>query len=91
MKLIGLTGNMASGKSSVARLLINRDIPVVDVDLLSCICFDKYPELREQVSSYFGKSTINNDGDINHEILDLIRLLYVKYNCTSMYSTDHQL
>lgn len=32
MKIIGLTGNIACGKSSLARLLIERGIPILDSD-----------------------------------------------------------
>ena len=35
MLVVGLTGNIGSGKSSVARLLAARGIPVIDADLLA--------------------------------------------------------
>ncbi len=35
MKVVGLTGGIASGKSTVARILASRSIPVVDADSLS--------------------------------------------------------
>ncbi len=35
MKLIGLTGGIASGKSTVARLLAERGVPIIDADQLA--------------------------------------------------------
>lgn len=35
MKIVGLTGGIASGKSTVARLIAGLGVPVVDADLLS--------------------------------------------------------
>jgi dephospho-CoA kinase len=35
MLVVGLTGNIASGKSSVARLLTARGVPLIDADLLA--------------------------------------------------------
>lgn len=35
MKRIGLTGGIASGKSTVARMLVAKGVPVVDADLLA--------------------------------------------------------
>lgn len=35
MKVIGLTGKTGAGKSSVARLLSERGIPVIDCDVVA--------------------------------------------------------
>lgn len=53
MKIVGLTGGIASGKSTVSRIFIKLGIPVVDADLLSKQAFAT-PECLEQVQLRFG-------------------------------------
>lgn len=39
MRIVGLTGGIASGKSTVSNLFKSHDIPVVDADVVARVCF----------------------------------------------------
>jgi dephospho-CoA kinase len=38
MRIVGLTGGIASGKSTVSNLLKSHGIPVVDADVVTRVC-----------------------------------------------------
>jgi len=38
MRIVGLTGGIASGKSTVSNLLKSHGIPVVDADVVARVC-----------------------------------------------------
>lgn len=39
MRIVGLTGGIGSGKSTVSNLFKSHSIPVVDADLVARVCF----------------------------------------------------
>ena len=59
-KIIGLTGGIGSGKTTIARLFEAENIPVyiADVEAKKIMCF---PETLEQIKSHFGNNAIIND------------------------------
>lgn len=69
MRIIGLTGGIASGKSTVARILERSGIPVIDADQLAreVVAVDT-PGYREVVAA-FGAEILNTDGTINRALL----------------------
>lgn len=68
MLVIGLTGNIGCGKSSLSKLLIKQNIDVIDADLISReIMYDK--ELLKIVFNNFGSEIKNNDGTLNRKKL----------------------
>jgi dephospho-CoA kinase len=69
MRIIGLTGGIASGKSSVARILAARGIPVIDADQLARqVVVPGSPALAEIVLR-FGSSVLTADGSLNRAAL----------------------
>ncbi|MDR1631309.1 MAG: dephospho-CoA kinase [Dysgonamonadaceae bacterium] len=54
MKIVGLTGGIGSGKSTVSRLLEIMEIPVYEADTESKKLVDTSPRIREQLSAKFG-------------------------------------
>jgi len=70
--VIGLTGGIASGKSTVARMLVERGAAVVDADQLARrIVEPGQPALAELVAR-FGPSIITPDGQLDRKRLGAI-------------------
>lgn len=68
MLVIGLTGNIGCGKSSLSELLMSKNIDVIDADIISReIMYDK--ELLEIIFYEFGTEIKNNDGTLNRKKL----------------------
>jgi dephospho-CoA kinase len=65
MRVIGLTGGIASGKSTVARLLNRLGMPVVDADQLAReAVLPGMPALAE-IAAEFGEQVLQGDGTLN--------------------------
>ena len=68
MLVVGLTGNIGCGKSSLSELLMSKNIDVIDADIISReIMYDK--ELLEIIFYEFGTEIKNNDGTLNRKKL----------------------
>jgi len=63
--VIGLTGGIASGKSTVARMFAAKGVPVIDTDVLARTIFDD-ATVQDEVLEVFGPQSIK-DGHINRE------------------------
>jgi dephospho-CoA kinase len=63
--IIGLTGGIASGKSTVSGMLKNLEIPVIDADIESRLAVEQGEEAYDQIVNHFGKSILYEDGSIN--------------------------
>jgi|TARA_B100000902_G_C26999201_1_gene759014 dephospho-CoA kinase len=63
MRNIGLTGGIGSGKSTVSKMLLSRNIPVYDSDSKAKILMNSSEEIREKIIKYFG-----NDSYVNNEL-----------------------
>lgn len=69
MKWIGLTGGIATGKSTVKNKLISINIPVVDADMISHEITQVGRLGYEQIVSHFGKDILNSDQSLNRKQL----------------------
>jgi dephospho-CoA kinase len=69
MKWIGLTGGIATGKSTVKNKLISLNIPVIDADLISHEITQVSGLGYQQILSQFGKAILNSDQTINRKLL----------------------
>lgn len=69
MKWFGLTGGIASGKSTVAQLLVERGIPVIDADEIARAVVEPGTKGLEAVKQHFGPEVVGADGKLNRRKL----------------------
>lgn len=67
--IIGLTGSIASGKSTVANMLKEMDFPIIDADLVARIVVEKGTATLEAIKETFGTGVIRENGALNREAL----------------------
>ncbi|HHY72753.1 MAG TPA: dephospho-CoA kinase [Bacillus bacterium] len=63
--IIGLTGGIASGKSTVANMLRNLDIIVIDADVIAREVVEVGEEAYLNIVATFGEGILHEDGAIN--------------------------
>ncbi|MGH2663518.1 MAG: dephospho-CoA kinase [Actinomycetota bacterium] len=69
MILVGLTGGLGTGKSTVARMLAERGAVVVDADELARRALDPGTPAFQQVRDLFGEAVLTPQGDIDRTAL----------------------
>lgn len=69
MHVIGLTGGIASGKSTVTTFFRDRGIPVIDADVLGHRTYDPGTETYRKVIETFGQEVVAPDGTIDRKVL----------------------
>ena len=69
MRVIGLTGGIASGKSTVAGMLAERGVPVIDADQLAREVVAPGTEALQEIVAVFGGGVVGPDGSLNRPAL----------------------
>jgi len=69
MKVIGLTGAIGSGKSTVSRFLAELGAVIIDADKIGHQVLEADSEARRQVVDAFGKKVFTSDGHIDRKRL----------------------
>lgn len=69
MKVIGLTGNIASGKSSVSKILKGLGAYIIDADIVAREVTKKGEVAWMRIKEHFGKQYIAVDGEIDRKRL----------------------
>ncbi|EMX5392079.1 dephospho-CoA kinase [Listeria innocua] len=64
-KTIGLTGSVATGKSTVSNLIQQAGIPLVDADVAARKVVEKGTGGLAEIVAYFGKDILLEDGTLN--------------------------
>ncbi|EAE8345517.1 dephospho-CoA kinase [Listeria monocytogenes] len=64
-KTIGLTGSVATGKSTVSSLIQQAGIPVVDADVAARKVVEPGTEGLKEIVAYFGEEILLEDGTLN--------------------------
>ncbi|MBU8879667.1 dephospho-CoA kinase [Bacillus sp. FJAT-29790] len=63
--VVGLTGGIASGKSTVSSILIEKGITVIDADLEAKLAVEKGEDAYQEIVSHFGEQILLEDGSID--------------------------
>jgi dephospho-CoA kinase len=69
MKWIGLTGGIATGKSTVAKILRDQGLPVLDADSLAREVVTQGSKGLAEVAAAFGPSVVSQDGNLDRGAL----------------------
>ena len=71
-KIIGLTGNIASGKSTVSKFLIKKGFYVIDADVISREAVAKGTEGLSKIRKHFGDDVLLENGELDRKKLGRI-------------------
>ena len=66
---IGLTGNIASGKSEIAKMLADRGATVIDADLLAREAVQPETQALKDIVKRWGKDVLKTDGSLDRAAL----------------------
>ena len=69
MKVIGLTGNIASGKTAVAEMLASRGAVIVDADVLAREAVSKGSPALDAIVAKWGKEVLDSEGSLDRASL----------------------
>jgi len=69
MRVVGLTGGIASGKSTVARMFVELGARLVDADLLARQVVEPDKPAWGEIADHFGEGVLNPDRTLNREKL----------------------
>lgn len=68
-KIIGLTGGIASGKSTVSNILREKGFKVIEADRIARQVVEEGRPAYKEIISFFGSSILNIDKSINRQAL----------------------
>jgi len=66
---VGLTGGIASGKTTVSNLFADLGVPIIDTDVISRELLQPGELAYQQVCDHFGSDILEADGEINRAAL----------------------
>lgn len=72
MLIIGLTGGIGSGKTTVSNLFSNYGIPIIDTDVIAKELTNNNPIIIKNIIDIFGKEIIKKDGTLDRKELSNI-------------------
>ena len=71
-RILGLTGGIACGKSTISAYLKEFGLPVIDADECSRVVVEKGSIGLEKLTEIFGNKILENDGTLNRKALGRI-------------------
>jgi len=69
MLVVGLTGGIGSGKSTIAKLFKELGVDVIDTDLIARDVVMPGTEALKAIAAHFDKKVIKKDGTLNRRVL----------------------
>lgn len=72
MRIIGLTGGIASGKSTVSSMLKNLGCIIIDADIIAREVVEPGSKALQRIAEIFTDAVLNNDGTLNRKALGSI-------------------
>lgn len=63
--IVGLTGGIGSGKSTIADLFAELNVPIIDADIVARQVVEKGSPLLAQINQHFGHSILTETGELN--------------------------
>lgn len=70
--IIGLTGSIASGKSTVSNMLKEYGLPIVDADVVARLVVEPGSETLKRIVEAFGEEVLTETGELNRQKLGSI-------------------
>ena len=70
--VIGLTGGIASGKSTVSQMFRELSIPVIDADIIAREVVEQGKEAYKEIVEVFGEDVLQVDGELDRQRLGSI-------------------
>ncbi|MGX2957051.1 dephospho-CoA kinase [Ursidibacter arcticus] len=67
--IVGLTGGIGSGKSTIAELFAQHNVPIIDADVIARQVVEKGSPLLSQIAAHFGQQILTENGDLNRTAL----------------------
>jgi dephospho-CoA kinase len=65
LRIVGLSGGIACGKSTVAAIIRIQGYPVVDADRLARDVVAKGQPVLQQIVDYFGDAILTDNGELD--------------------------
>ena len=69
MFCIGLTGSVASGKSTVARLFQSKGIDIINADVIAKALVEPNKPAFKEIIEHFGRTILTDNGELNRRLL----------------------
>ena len=66
--IVGITGGIGSGKTTLSKLLITSGYPVYDTDREARRLQDEDPSLKQSISTLLGSEVYDEAGHLNRQI-----------------------
>ena len=70
--ILGLTGGIATGKSTVAKMFLDANIPLIDTDKIARNLLNKGTETYNEIITFFSDDILLTNNDINRKKLGRI-------------------